>query len=481
MRNVSKEIFLRAFVCLGFGWLMRHEVISKTPTLAARFRREQGIEIGRRARELYPDGVLIDGPNTVSSRAKTKVLMDDPSVPIIFEGAFLVDGFATRPDILERQEDGWNMIEVKSGVRDKAELIDDMAYTAMVIEQAGYRVSNISLMLVSKDFRLGMENKKLFVRIDHTNEVQERIEVFKLSWEPIEKMTRASTKPDSKLVFECHKCEVFKECLGKNIENHIFDIPRLSRSKFDKLKQSNIVRIEDIPSEFPLTDNQNRVKECVRLKKPCIENALKNELENIVFPAFFLDFETVSTAIPLYPDIAPYTQIPTQYSIHRCSEPGNISEHLQYLADPSKDCRRELAQQLINNLNGKGSIVVYSSFEKRIINNLAGVYPDLSKELNLLIDRLVDLHAIIRKNFYHPDFHGSISIKTVLPVLVPDITYDDLNIAGGDSAMATFAYLARGKYENAEIESKKNDLVEYCKRDTLGEVELHRKLVEEYI
>ena len=107
--------------------------------------------------------------------------------------------------------------------------------------------------------------------------------------------------------------------------------------------------------------------------------------------------------------------------------------------------------------------------------------PCFSSKLSSLIDRMIDLEAIIRRNFYHPDFHGSISIKTVLPVLVPDITYDDLKIADGDSALVTFAYLARGKYENAEIESKKNDLLEYCKRDTLGEVELHRKLVEEYI
>ena len=135
----------------------------------------------------------------------------------------------------------------------------------------------------------------------------------------------------------------------------------------------------------------------------------------------------------------------------------------------------------INHLKGEGSIIVYSDFEKRIITNLGRVCPDLSGELNLLINRLVDLHAIIRKNFYHPDFHGSISIKSVLPALVPDISYDELKIADGGSASAAFAYMALGKYENTEVESVRSCLLEYCKQDTLAEVKLHQQLFEECV
>ena len=184
------------------------------------------------------------------------------------------------------------------------------------------------------------------------------------------------------------------------------------------------------------------------------------------------------TAIPLYPDIAPYTQIPTQYSIHRCSDVGLIIEHLEYLADPSKDCRRELAEKLINDLGEDGSIIIYSSFEKAVINSLGRLYPDLLGKLNSLVGRMIDLGAIIGKNYYHPDFHGSTSIKITLPVLVPDMSYDNLEIADGDSAMATFAYLALGKYEGREAEAVKRHLLEYCKQDTLAMVELHQQLAE---
>ena len=478
MRNVSKEIFLNARVCPSLGWLMRAEQISKTPTLGDRFRMEQGMEIGRRTRELYPNGILINNKDMNSAIEKTKNLMENPDAKIILEATFSIDGFVTKADILKKENNGWHMIEVKSSVNDKDEFIDDMAYTIMVIKRSGYDVSKISIMLVSKDFRLGMGNDKLFVEIDHTDEVKERVRLFEPFWEQIEEKTRMPEKPEPNLRFECRKCELFKDCLGKNIENHIFDLPRLSQSKFDSFNELNVFCIADIPSGFTLTANQARVKDCVQSKKTFIGDGLKNELESISWPAFYLDFETVMTAIPLYPNIAPYTQLPTQYSVHECSEPGQVIHYFKYLADPSMDCRKELAENLINNLKGSGSIIVYSNFEKSIINSLGKIYPDLSEELNPLIGRLVDLVAIIRRGLYHPNFHGSTSMKRTLPALVPDMSYDGLKIADGDTAMAVFAFMAQGKYNEKQLEKIKENLLKYCKQDTLAMVKLHEKLCE---
>lgn len=480
MHNVSKKIFLKALVCSTLGWLirMKMEEVSREPTLGEKFRMEQGMEIGRRARELYPGGFLLDDMDIMSASKKTNSLMNDPNVSTIFEATFLIDGFIAKSDILKRKGDGWHMIEVKSSVNDKEEFIDDMAYTVMVIDRSGFNISNASLLLISKDFRLEMKNENLFVEIDHTDEVLGRVEVFKPVWEQIEEITRKSVKPEPELRFECRKCELFKECLGRDIENHIFDIPRLSQSKFDKLMELSIVCIEDIPNGFPLTENQARVRDCVQTKKSFVGDRLKSELESISWPVYYLDFETVMIAIPLYPDIAPYTQIPTQYSIYKCSESGHIVDHLEYLADQSKDCRRELAKNLINDLKGEGSIIIYSNFEKSVVSSLGRLYPDLLQKLNPLIDRMINLEAIIRRNFYHPDFHGSMSLKNTLSVLVPDISYDELEIADGDSAMTVFAYLALGKYEGREAEAMKRNLLDYCKQDTLAMVRLHQQLVE---
>ena len=479
MKSVSKQVFLNALVCPTLGWLLRSGKVAEIElTLGERFRIEQGIEVGRRARELYSGGLLVDDIDLVPASRKTKSLMNETNISTIFEGAFLIDGFVARADILRRKGKGWHLVEVKSSVNDKEEFIDDVAYTAMVIDHCGFNLSGVSLLLVSKDFRLGMENKELFVEIDHTDEVLFQVEEFKPFWQQIEEITRAPVEPEPQLLFECRKCGLFHECLGKGIANHIFDIPRLSQSKFDELAELGIVCIEAIPRGFPLTENQARVRDSVLSKKPFVGGSLESDLKSIPWPAYYLDFETVMTAIPLYPDIAPYTQIPTQYSIHKCSDVGLIIDHLKYLADPSKDCRRELAENLINDLGEDGSIIIYSYFEKAVINSLGRLYSDLSGKLNSLVGRMIDLWAIIGKNYYHPGFHGSTSIKVTLPALVPEMSYDNLEIADGDSAMAAFAYLALGKYEGRETEIVKRRLLEYCKQDTLAMVKLHQKLAE---
>ncbi|MFZ2070458.1 MAG: DUF2779 domain-containing protein [Halobacteriota archaeon] len=404
--------------------------------------------------------------------------MNDPNTQILFEPAFLTDNFTTRADILTRKPDGnWHMTEVKASTNDKAEFIDDMAYTTLMIERTGFNISEISLLLISKEYRLGMPPENLFVELNHTEEVKTRIEDFKSICTKLEELTRMPEKPEPELRLECRGCDLFNDCTGKGITNHIFDLPRLNQVLFDAFTASGIVCIEDIPPEFSLTGNQNRVKMCVQTNKSQIEARLKPDLEAVSWPAFYLDFETVMTAIPLYPDLAPYAQLPTQYSIHRCSEPGHVTAHSEYLADPSRDCRQELAERLISDLKDAGSIIVYTSFEKNIINGLARLYPDLAADLNLLIGRLVDLEAIIKKNFYHPGFHGRTSIKRTLPVLVPEMSYDRLDIGDGFTAMSVFALMAFGKYEDDEAETLKKQLMAYCKQDTLAMVKLHKQLV----
>ena len=148
------------------------------------------------------------------------------------------------------------------------------------------------------------------------------------------------------------------------------------------------------------------------------------------------------------------------------------------MADHRRDCRRELAERLIGDCEKKGSIIIYTGFEQRIIKGLIDIFSDLEGELNGLLDRIVDLHQIIRNNYYDPEFHGSTSIKTVLPVMAPDLSYEGMNIADGGDAMAVFTYMVKGYYEEGQIEQLRRDLLEYCKLDTLAMVRLHSMLGE---
>lgn len=169
MKNISKNIFLKAIVCPTLGWLMRTGGdVKQTLTLGERFRIEQGNEVGQRARGIYPEGILVKNIDLLAASEETYELISNPCVSVIFEGTFLVDGYAAKADILKRSDDGWHMIEVKSGVNDKEEFIDDMAYSLMVLDKAGLKISKASLLLIPKDFRLGMSPESLFVEIDHT-------------------------------------------------------------------------------------------------------------------------------------------------------------------------------------------------------------------------------------------------------------------------------------------------------------------------
>lgn len=476
MRNISKKIFLNSLTCDYLGWSMRNEKVSQELTISDQFLIEQGQEIGKRARTLYPEGILVDEKDLASAVHKTESLMETPETLVLFEASFIIDSYATKADILRRLSDGWHLIEVKSGLEAKPEYIEDIAYTTLVINRLGINISKFSLLLLSKDYRLGMENNDLFVEVDYTDDVQQRVEVFNPFWDKTKEITNRESAPERKLQLKCRKCDIFSDCEGRETVNHIFDIPRLNQGKFDKLMEVGIVCINDIPDGFNLTANQEKVVACIKSGEVLVGSNLKKELSSILWPAYYLDFETVMIAIPLYADIAPHTQIPTQYSIHKCTSPSQVDDHYEYLADPIRDCRRELAENLINNLEGDSSIIVYSSFEKSRINDLIKAFPELSGELNGLLDRLVDLEAIIRNNFNHPNFHGKTSIKQTLPALVPKMTYEGMEICDGLAASTHFAYLALGKYQDEEAETIKNNLLMYCKQDTLGMVKLHEQL-----
>ena len=166
----------------------------------------------------------------------------------------------------------------------------------------------------------------------------------------------------------------------------------------------------------------------------------------------------------------------TQFSIHHRDSIDGQTRHSEYLADATRDCERELAEALIDALGEEGSIIVYSSFEKTRIGALRDALSDLSEALEAILDRLVDLYSIVAKQVYHPEFQGSFSIKKVLPALVPPLSYADLDIRDGDTAITRFARMARGEISADQIEVTREQLLEYCKMDTLAMVLLHETL-----
>ena len=250
-------------------------------------------------------------------------------------------------------------------------------------------------------------------------------------------------------------------------------------NRLAQLVEADTLEISSVPRDFPLSAAQAIAVECVKSGREYVGPTLREDLAKIQWPAAYLDFETVLTAVPLYPNVAPYQQVTTQFSIHVCDEPDHVIRHHAYLADPARDCRPELADKLLKALHGTKSVIVYhASFERGRLSDMADLFQDLKPQLQDVIDRLFDLEVVIRSDYYHPGFRGSYSLKRVLPVLVPELSYEGLAIGDGGTAVARFARMALGQYDTEETAAIRKQLLAYCELDTMAMVRLHQRLLE---
>ncbi len=477
--RITKQLFLNTISCTTLGWnTKKSKEQGGELSLDAQFRIEEGNQIGDLARKAFSNGKLVSELNSEIASLETKEIMQNSDIKHIFEATFIHKNFVTKADVLIRNENGtWDLVEVKSSVNDKDDFIEDMAYTTLVIQNCGVEIDKVSLYLISKDFRLGMPLEKLFVEIEHTEEVKAKVQEFKAIADSVVKVLETENKPSNPIEFKCKKCEYFSDCSGQKLNEHIFSLPRLSAKKYSELQDLGVDLIKDVPDSYKLTSNQQIVRDSTKANEVLIQNGLATSLEQIIFPAYYLDFETTKTAFPVFPETAPHTQILTQFSIHKCSSLGKVENHFEYLVETDKDCREELTKKLIQGLGTEGSIVVYSSFEKTTINGLLKRFTQFTAELEKILSRLVDLEKIIKGGIYHPKFYGSSSIKKTLPALVPEMTYEGMTIGNGSDAMCIFAKMLQGTFPVDKIEQTRNDLLAYCKQDTLAMVKLHEAIL----
>ena len=476
--TISKYIFLKTLECHTKGWFLHNEIAVAAPTPAEIIRMRQGQEIHGLARARFTEGVLVSDLKPEKAMRRTQELLQDQDTHILFEPYFKHGTCVTRGDILRVQEDGWCLEEVKSSLSQKTGHLDDLAYTTMVMLGAGVNIREVHLTLVNKGYRHGSFEAPLLWSVDITQDVFDRASELESIRPEVERALALPQCPVAALKWACRKCEYFSDqCVGKDITDPIFEIPRLGVKHFNALLEKGFTQICAIPNDFELSSQQRRVVDSVQTGNLWVSDGLREAVNELEWPLFYLDFETVSTCLPLYEGLGPYTQIPTQYSLHARRESTSPLEHWEYLSDGTADCRREFAELLLANLETEGNIVVYSSFEKAVLTRLQDWFDDIADPLERIKQRLVDLQAIIKKYVWHPKFKGSTSVKRTLPVLVPDLDYSDLPIANGEHASAAFYNLAAGLIHPNQVATTREALLLYCERDTLAMVKLHEALV----
>ncbi len=479
--TITKSDWLAAERCLTMAWFGLREA-SACPGEAERFRSEQGKEIGELGRKLYPTGRLVSKGDVKTPAEITKDFIADASIDTLFEAEFCTGRFVARADILKRLDGAWHVLEVKSSFSDTSrikELVDDLAYTVFVLRRAGQQITKVSLVLLSRTFRFGDGPDRLFKIIDKTKEANSRAAEFEGTADSVARALFNDAPPTPRLVSACRSCPFFDdECLGSGLAHTVLEIPGLHHTKLKRLSAAGIIDLSDVPDDLNLNERQERAKYAALSGNTVVETGLRTALESIQWPCHYLDFETVATVLPLYDGHGCHRQTLTQFSIHHRDSMGSELRHSEYLADATKDCERELANALIENLGDHGSIVVYGNFEETRIKALRDGFPDLAERLQAILGRLKNLLPVIEAHVYHPDFRGSFSIKKVLPALVPDLSYARLNVADGDTASTRFARMARGEVSGGAVEVTRQQLLDYCKMDTLAMVRVHETICQ---
>jgi hypothetical protein len=211
---------------------------------------------------------------------------------------------------------------------------------------------------------------------------------------------------------------------------------------------------------------------------------IKEWLDTVTYPLYFLDFESMQPTLPQWDGTRPYMQVCFQYSLHYIEHEGGELKHKAFLA-PSDggDPRRALAEALCRDIPRGACTMAYNDpFEKTRIKEMAEAFPDLAAHLTDIQGNIIDLLIPFRAGHcYTPAMGGSFSIKSVLPALFPDdeeLNYHNLNplVQNGGHAMTIFPQIKDMQPEKAA--EAREALLAYCHLDTLAMVRVWEKLEE---
>jgi hypothetical protein len=485
--RLSKSKFLSGLQCHKRLYLeVHHPSLATKPDEATQAMFDMGTEVGELARSRFPGGILVTAGyrQTEAALAQTVALVEDLTVPAIFEAAFLHGGVLIRADIMERvlptngQPGSWRLIEVKSSTKVKDVHLEDLAVQSEVILGAGLTLVSIGLMHINTGYLYrggAIDLTELFAIQDLSEPVAQRRTAVPERLAMMSRMLLQAQAPDIEPDRHCHTpydCPFWEHCTKDKPARWIHYLPG-SKQVVSQLAQQGVTTIDGIPDGTKLSPVQRHVKENVEW----VSAKLGSVLKAVQHPVHHLDFETVMLAVPRFSETRPYQALPVQWSNH-IEQPNGELRHEEFLHNDVSDPRKVLAEALLESLGERGSICVYSPYERSILEQLAVAVPSLRQALLRIVGRLWDLFPVIRDHYYHPAFDGSYSIKSVLPAMVPSLAYDDLAIKEGGHAASQYYRMVFIETDWVERANIQEALLAYCKRDTLAMVELRRALKE---
>ncbi len=449
---------------------------------------ETGNEVELVARQLFPNGILLQDRSPASQQTTQDLLAK--KTPVLFQPIFVKDGFLAAVDVLELNPDGsYNIYEVKSTTDvDRKTHYHDLAFQVNLLSKFGIKVSRASVIHLNSEYiKEGELNiRKLFTIADVTEEVENIREIVLAEMETAKKYLSDENEPKGhcSCVYKgrSNHCATFAYSNPDVPEYGVHDISRIgaSKGKLQEMIDVGMFKLEDVSEDIfkTLTPvQQNQIVAYVKNAISVDRHNIQKELEALHFPLYFLDYETFPSAVPRFDGFYPYQQIPFQYSLYVIDSPtsgvGGL-KHFEFLYAENTDPSQPLLKSLQENIGTSGSIIVWSKkFECKINEELAKRNKDFTLFIQETNTRVYDLMDIFGKQYYvHKDFKGRISIKNILPVLVPELSYKTLEIQEGGTASQKWNEAITGAVSKEDKEKILNNLKEYCKLDTLAMVKI---------
>lgn len=486
--HLTKTDFKEYLLCSKSLWLKKkrpEQYVAGEFSLFLKKLIADGYEVERYVQKLFPEGVVVSGDRSTMI-AMTQELVTKKQT--LFQATFETpEGLFAEIDILRFNDvtGRYDIYEVKASSEIKTDLkhnhIKDVGFQTLVVERALGRVGESYIIYINKDYRRQgeIDIHALFL----IENVSERVRKEK----PIVVAAAAAAlsllhKDDLSLV----GCDCFYRSAGQRCDSFFLfhpEVPEYSvhhvvtGKKLQLLLSDGIVAITDIPDDYPLTPIQRAKVDLQKSGQPAIERAeIMKTLDSLTYPFYFLDYETYGTPIPILDQYKTNQQIVFQVSLHVLMADGTLTHH-EYLAPALAGATLGLVRFLKEHIAPVGTVIVwYAGFEKARNRELAALHPEYQEFLENVNTRVFDLMEIFKKEYLHPAFEGSASIKKVLPVLLPELSYTSLDIQNGTMALSEWEKIIKGSLSEAEVAQIKKNLLTYCALDTFAMVEIFRFL-----
>ena len=487
--QLSKSTFMRGVKCEKNLYLNKHrKELRDDLTAQQKAVFTQGSNVGELAQQLFPGGIDLTPESFYDfgkSIFKTKQAIAKGE-PVIYEAAFICNGVLAAMDIMVKSENGYEAYEVKSSTEVKDVYIQDVALQTYVIQNCGIQLEDVSVIHINNQYIKNgpIEINELFTIVSIWDEIQNPLAAVPNQIAHFKAVLKSGEVPEVKIGAQCNNpytCDFMGHCWKEIPDYSVFNLSRLKMDKKLELFENGIVQVEEIPDDFKLSNNQRLQVKAEKNKAEYIDkDQIKQFLNELNYPIYHLDFETMGHAVPIFNGSSPYQQLVFQYSLHIQKSPDAEPQHFEFLAETNgEDPRIKFVDQLIGDLGDEGDILVYNiAFERDKLNDLANLFPSKAEKIHSIIYRLKDLMIPFQKKWYYSyKMRGSYSIKKVLPALVPDFDdgYSSLTISDGGTASLVYAQMTDGSYEGNYEEARK-DLFAYCELDTLAMVKILEKL-----